>query len=182
MLISPALSFWSGFFLLFRIFFFFLSFCEEWDGNFDWDCTESVNNFWQDSHFHNTNSVNPWTWQWYVFPFSSIFLCLFLQRFKVFIVEVVYFLIKFIPRYFVFLEPIVNERVSVISSSVCLEVEGHVCWGATVSGRWMRMATSGELRGVHGRIRQSHPARPWLRMFRFWLDLGMTFIIFDINK
>lgn len=43
---------------------------------------------------------------------------------------------------------------------------------------WLHLGSWGG--GMEGRIRQSHPARPWLRMCRFWLDLGMTFIIFVI--
>lgn len=43
-------------------------------------------------------------------------------------------LIKFIPRYFIFLEGIVNGSVSKISSYVCLQVEGHESWGVTIPG------------------------------------------------
>lgn len=48
---------------------FFFYFCEEWGGDFDWDCIESMNDFWYNSHFDNINSTHLWAWD--IFPFSS---------------------------------------------------------------------------------------------------------------
>lgn len=52
---------------------------------------------WYD-YFHNFVSTEGWVWEF--FPSSNAFLNLFLGCFEVFIVEVLYFFIKFIPSYF----------------------------------------------------------------------------------
>lgn len=52
---------------------------------------------WYD-HFHYFISTEGWVWEFFLS--SNAFLNLFLRCFEVFIVEVLYFFIKFIPSYF----------------------------------------------------------------------------------
>ena len=49
--------------------------------NFDGDCIESVDCFWQDGHFYYINPDNPWAWK--IIPSSEIS-DFFLQRLEVF--------------------------------------------------------------------------------------------------
>lgn len=42
-----------------QIWVLFPYFCEEWCGDFDWDCPEYVSCFGEDGHFHTLFSLNP---------------------------------------------------------------------------------------------------------------------------
>ena len=68
---------------------------------FWWDCIESVNGFWQDVHFH------------------SIFLYFSFTGLKFTLCRSCTSLVRFIPRYFHFLEAVVNGSGAMIFSSVC---------------------------------------------------------------
>ena len=86
--------------------------------NFDGDCIESVDCFWQDSHFYNVYPANPWAWE--IFLSSEIFFNFFLQRFEVLIIQIFHFLVRFTPRYFILFVTIEKGVVSLISFSACL--------------------------------------------------------------
>lgn len=88
-LLTIVLAIWSllRFHIHFRVIFFY--FCKEWNGNFGWDCTESENIFGKMVIF--TMLILPIYGN--AFPFMNIFLYLFLQGFKVFIIEVLHFLV-----------------------------------------------------------------------------------------
>jgi hypothetical protein len=60
--------------------------CEELSWNFDGDCTESVDCFWQDAHFYYINPANPLAWE--IFPSSEIFLDFFLQRIEDLVIQI----------------------------------------------------------------------------------------------
>ena len=55
-----------------------------WD--FDGNCIESVDSFWQDNHFYYINPPNPGAWE--IFPSSEIFLDFFLQRLEVLVMQI----------------------------------------------------------------------------------------------
>ena len=63
---------------------FYLS--EELSRNFDGDCIESIDCFWQDSHFDYINPANPWAWE--IFPPSEIFFNFFLQRLEALVIQI----------------------------------------------------------------------------------------------
>ena len=50
---------------------------EELSWDFDGDCVESVDCFWQDGHFNYIDPANPRAWQ--IFPFSEVFFDFLLQ-------------------------------------------------------------------------------------------------------
>jgi hypothetical protein len=64
-------------------------------------------------HFHNADCTNPLAWE--TFPSSDVFFDFFLKWFIVVIDKVLGFLIKFIPRYFISFEAIVNRIFPLIS-------------------------------------------------------------------
>lgn len=72
------------FYINFRILFF--CFYEKWDDDFSSGCIESANGLWYNDDFCTFNSTN--LWAWYVFLFSNIVFHIFIQKFKVFTVEV----------------------------------------------------------------------------------------------
>ena len=74
-------------------------FCEKSYRNFDRDCIESIDFFWQYGHFTNINS--PKTQVQNIFPFICIFFSLFHQCLTVSVYKS--FLVKFIPEYLFFL-------------------------------------------------------------------------------
>jgi hypothetical protein len=47
--------------------------------NFEGDCIESVDCFWQDRHFYYIDPANPWAWE--IFPSSEISLISFFLAF-----------------------------------------------------------------------------------------------------
>jgi hypothetical protein len=51
--------------------------CEELNWNFDRDCIESVDGFWQDGHFYYVKPADPSAWE--IFPSSDVFFNFFLQ-------------------------------------------------------------------------------------------------------
>ena len=84
--------------------------------NFDRDCIESVDLFWQDDLFYYINPANSWAWE--IFPSSEIF-NFFLQRLVVLIIQI-FHLFRIIPRYFILFVTIEKGVVSLISFSACL--------------------------------------------------------------
>ena len=63
--------------------------CEELCWDFDGDCIDSVDYFWQDCHFYYVDSTYPRAWE--IFPFSGIFFNFFLYRLKVLTVQAFHF-------------------------------------------------------------------------------------------
>ena len=112
--IPPALFFFSqdffgnsgSFVVLYKHQDYLFQFCEQCHGYFDRDCIKSINFFGWYGHF-NINSSNPRAWG--VFPF----LCILFN----FVHQVLQFseyrsytsLVKFIPRYFVLFDAVVNR-------------------------------------------------------------------------
>lgn len=70
-----ALSVW-WFHMKLRTFFYF---SKEWDRGFNWDCI-LYSALQENGHLYNISSTNPWTRG--IFPYSSVFLNDFLQRFS----------------------------------------------------------------------------------------------------
>ena len=89
--------------------------CEMCHGYFNRDCIESINRFGQYGHFDDVNSSNPWAW--YMLPFVCVFLNFFLQCCVVFWVRSSTSLVRFIPRYLIFLVAISNGIFFLISVS-----------------------------------------------------------------
>ena len=58
---------------------------EEFRLNFDGDCIESIDCFWQDGHFYWINCANLWSWE--IFPSSEIFNFYF-QRHEVLVIQI----------------------------------------------------------------------------------------------
>jgi hypothetical protein len=65
--------------------------------NFDGNCIESVDCFWQDNHFYYIHPANPWAWE--IFPSSESF-DFILQRLEVLIIQIVHFFSKSNTRVF----------------------------------------------------------------------------------
>ena len=100
----------------FRIFFFY--FCEKYHCNFDKDCIESVYCFGKYGYFNNINSSNPWSGYnfsfLFVYVFSSVSFISVLQFFEYWSFTS---LVRFIPRYFILFDAVVNGIVFLISLS-----------------------------------------------------------------
>jgi len=97
MVICPEVFFFFFLLLLLRIVFF--SIYEELSWNFDGDCIEFVDCFWQNGHFYYINPANPWAWE----IFSSEIFSFFLQRLEALVIQVFTCLVRVTLRYFMLL-------------------------------------------------------------------------------
>jgi len=79
---------------------------KELSRNFDGDCIESVDCFWQNDYLYYISPANPWAWK--IFLSSEIFLNFFLQRVEVLLYRPFTCLVKVTPRYFILFETIVK--------------------------------------------------------------------------
>ena len=109
-----ALAIYSIFCSILILGLFFL-FCKKCHWNLYRDCNESVGCFGSYGHFSNTNFSSPWAWN--IFPLICVFLISFISDLQFSVYKSFTSMVKFIPRYFILFDAVVNGIVSLISLS-----------------------------------------------------------------
>ena len=111
---------YSGFLVFpYEVDYFSFKVCEE-SCDFDGDCIESIDCFWQDCHFYYVDPTYPRTWE--IFLFSGTFFNFFLQRLTVFVKQSFHFFGQCYLKIFYVIVAFVKGDVSLISFSALLSL------------------------------------------------------------